>query len=92
MAKREKLMIEHEQADRDYWNELATVLGWTLYGWTDRTEAQFLIGSGLKQALVWVPYEMRDDILKALGTVRVTPEVTREFSTMYESCGKPVFL
>lgn len=34
MAK-QKLLIEHEQADKAYWNELAVVLGWTLYGWTD---------------------------------------------------------
>ena len=65
-----------------------------MYEWKDREHAQFFIGPNTlhNTPLETVTGKMRDDILKALGTVRVTPEVTREFSTMYESCGKPVFL
>ena len=69
-----------ESADRDYWNELATVLGWTLYEWKDREHAQFFIGPNTlhNTPLETVTGKMRDDILKALGTVSVTPNVTSE--------------
>lgn len=68
MAK-QKLMIEYEQADRDYWNELAAALGWVLYGWTDRREAQFFTGTVPQNTpLEHVSGKMRDDILKAIQT------------------------
>lgn len=67
-----KMLSKHEQINHDYWNELAKALGWTLYQWTNQIEAQFFIGLVPQNApLENVTSKMRDDILKALGTVKV---------------------
>lgn len=63
-----ELFTKRERADREYWNELAVALGWTLYGWTDRKEASFLIR---KTGLVHVNNNMRDDIMKAIKDAQV---------------------
>ena len=43
MVKASKAEIETTLADRDFWNEeIGSILGWQLFGWSYRRSASFL--------------------------------------------------
>jgi hypothetical protein len=57
-------------ADKAWWEELATAVGWDLYGWTYRTGATFLTRKQYEYAqnpgMIEVTGAQRDQILEAI--------------------------
>jgi hypothetical protein len=64
MTKEELAQLE---SDQRYWQELATLLGWQLHGFTNKSHASFITKKSMGQ---WVTLPLsgaqRDDIVNAI--------------------------
>jgi len=59
------------QEELEYWQELETLLGWKLYGWTFKNSASYDTG-GLYHSSVTLTGKQRDDIVRAIKNAEAT--------------------
>jgi hypothetical protein len=68
--------IKGLEEDLAYWNELANLLGWKVYGFTYKSSASFDTG-GMYHSTVQLTGYQRDDIVRAIRNAEETAKISK---------------
>jgi hypothetical protein len=65
VVKASKADTKKALAERAYWQELADLLDWKIYGWSDKSNVSYFTDDRLT-VLIEMTSDQRDDIVRAI--------------------------